>query len=603
MICEGDFCGTGYGSVVLPGDPDSNMALSASPAYGGVDLTWSLPAVNGYAVSFTEVYRSQMNDFNTAIRLASVGGDFYFDKVNPGTLYYYWVRTISINGTFGVVIGPASAAAKPSIDQTIRDLTGKIDAGLLAQSLKTPIENIIPQGQAILKEITDRIAANDALSTALMQVRTGVEDAMTYIQKETIERKDGDGAVVQQMNLIVAAVRDATALIEQEQQVRAGKDEALAQQIQTVYASITTTAGDVAAGLVQQEASVRAQQDEVISRKVDTTYAQIGNDIAAAVRDVTQARVTSEQAIADRISSVASTLDGDIAQVEQHLQTNVQRIDGKVVQLGSLYTIKLTSNGLAGGFGVYNDGTTVQAGWDVDSFWVGRTTTDMKKPFIIQDGQVFINEAVINTLTFDKLRAADGSLVVENGRIKATYLSVQNAIFYGKAQNADGSNYIDFSATGSMIWMKVGNDIELHADGTGSIGRPIIKAPTIVAQGTRYGSWKAFSDSYDAQGNPVSTPGFTVYIDTGVSVSASWSRAAEDMFLASATIARGTSQSQGAAGYSEVSLVIGDGLVNGTPSVPDNRIYIKYVFMPDIGNTANNGTFTATALEWKLVRV
>ncbi|WP_110665208.1 phage tail tip fiber protein [Salinicola halophilus] len=62
---------------------------------------------------------------------------------------------------------------------------------------------------------------------------------------------------------------------------------------------------------------------------------------------------------------------------------------------GSLYTAKLQSNGLIGGFGVYNDGSTVEAGFDVDRFWVGRTNDEKRKPFIIEDGETYLDEVMI----------------------------------------------------------------------------------------------------------------------------------------------------------------------------------------------------------------
>jgi hypothetical protein len=104
-------------------------------------------------------------------------------------------------------------------------------------------------------------------------------------------------------------------------------------------------------------------------------------------------------------------------------------VDGKVTQIGALYTVKVntvTSDGVAlvGGFGIYNDGSTVQAGFDVDEFWVGNTQANKRKPFIISGGVTYIDEAAIEKLTFSKLRDTSGSFIVENGKVKADYLNV-----------------------------------------------------------------------------------------------------------------------------------------------------------------------------------
>ena len=107
------------------------------------------------------------------------------------------------------------------------------------------------------------------------------------------------------------------------------------------------------------------------------------------------------------------------------MSTEISRVDGELENIGARWSVNLNVNGLIGGFGTYNDGNNVQAGWDVDTFWVGRTNENKRKPFIIDGDEVFLDQAVINSLTFSKLRDASGNFVVDsNGRIKATYMQV-----------------------------------------------------------------------------------------------------------------------------------------------------------------------------------
>jgi len=91
----------------------------------------------------------------------------------------------------------------------------------------------------------------------------------------------------------------------------------------------------------------------------------------------------------------------------------------------------------------------------VDTFFVGRTQANKVKPFIIKDGETFIDEAVIQSLTFNKLSAADGSLiftptvyddlgnVTEEGKLKADYINAGNlnvasaAVFSGDVTSED----------------------------------------------------------------------------------------------------------------------------------------------------------------------
>lgn len=357
MSCVGDTCGTGGGNIPKPGDPNNNGVLSATPAFGGIDINWTFPTTNPFAVAYTTIYRSLSNDFNAAILLApQVGGGFYYDPVDPGIEYFYWITFVSINGTVGEVIGPVSAVARSAIEKIIEELTGKIDSGVLAGGLKTEIARIGDINSDLLKEARDRALADAGLSAGVGQVQDIADLAITAVVTETNERKAADAAMVESINLLYAQASGATAAIQEEARVRAEKDLALAQQITTVQ----------------------------------------------------------------------STLDGEIAQVQTTMETKITAVDGKVTSIGALYTAKVNVNGLIGGFGVYNDGTTVEAGFDVDTFWVGRTSANKRKPFIIVGQETFIDEAVINKLTFSKLRAEDGSVIVENGKLKAAYIDADN---------------------------------------------------------------------------------------------------------------------------------------------------------------------------------
>lgn len=322
--CSTNTCGVGSWNGPLPGDPDNNSVLTATPAFGGIDVSWSYPAVNPYAVAHTLLYRGVSSDFNTALLISAVGGSFFYDKSTSPQLiqYYYWIRIVSVNGTVGALIGPASAIAKPTIASVIEGLTGQINAGLLAQSLKTEIDKVTLNEQAITEERVARIAANTAYSSVLLQVQAGVDEAYAVITQEITARQDGESA---------------------------------------------------------------------LAAAINTTQSVLGNNIASA---------------------------------QTTLQTNINTVDGKVTEIGALYTAKVSVNGLIGGFGIYNNGSVIQAGFDVDEFWVGSSQANKRKPFIIVDGTTYIDDAAINKLTFTKLRDESGAVVIEDGKIKANFLQV-----------------------------------------------------------------------------------------------------------------------------------------------------------------------------------
>jgi hypothetical protein len=350
-------CGTGGSNLPKPGDPDNNSILSATPAFGGIDVTWTLPLTNPFAVAYTKVLRSPVENAVSAIEITAEGGSHYYDKLDTDTRYYYWIQIVSVNGTVGDLIGPASAVAMPAIDQVIANLTAKIDAGHLSQALKSQLDQIALLGQAITQESQARSDSETATSTLLTQVQ--------------------------------AAVDNATALLNQEITARTTSDSSLVQSIQTAQ----------------------------------------------------------------------STLGDNLAQVQTSLQTNIDTVGDTVTDIGALYTAQVNVNGLVGGFGVYNDGTSVEAGFDVDTFWIGKTADNKRKPFIIVNGVTYIDDAVIRQLTFDKLKAADGSLIVSGGKVQANYLTVNNAQSDNYLANTRGWS-LKADGSGEVQGLKVRGDVE-----------------------------------------------------------------------------------------------------------------------------------------------
>lgn len=358
FTCGGQVCGTGDWAGPKPGDPDNNVVISAQPAFGGIDVSWTFPGINPHAVAHVILYRSANIEPETMVQLAKVNGTFYFDRSASLTPmeFFYWMRIVSINGTVGPVIGPASSIARDTISDTIKSLTGKIDAGVLSQSLKTDLAKIEINALGITQEILERAQNDDALGASFNEIQAFSEETRALVQNEVLARTEADAAFVNVANTIYAETEEAKTAIQTLSQVVAKADQALAKQI---------------------------------------TAAQ-------------------------------TELNGNISQVETNMQASIKHVDGKVDEIGALYTVKVNVNGLVGGFGVYNDGREVQAGFDVDTFWIGRTNAQLKKPFIVSGDEVFINGAVINKITFNQMRSDDGSLLFAGGKLQVKYIEVDD---------------------------------------------------------------------------------------------------------------------------------------------------------------------------------
>jgi len=376
MSCESGFCGTGDFPGPKPGDPSNSVSLSANVVFGGINVSWSWPTLNSHAVAHTILYRGITPVFANAIQLAIVAGSIFYDQIDipvPIT-YYYWIEIVSVNGTVGATIGPASTTSKPRALATLESLTGQIDESVLAQALKTTIGGITMVNGRVSTEIQDRINANAALLNALNQVQSGSEQAMTFVQEEITQRTEGDNALLTSLTTLSTAVGQNFSLFQNEQILRSGKDSGYA--------------GDFT-----------------------LLFTKVGQN-AAAVQEESKARVDADGALASRMTTTEVAVNGNVATGQIGLSSKIVVLDGKVVEIGSLYTAKVSVNGLIGGFGVHNDGRLVDAGFDVDRFWVGRTGPDRVKPFIIDSGIVYIDKARIRNADIDTLKIAGESITV-----------------------------------------------------------------------------------------------------------------------------------------------------------------------------------------------
>lgn len=378
MNCVEYVCGVDGNRLPKPGDPNLNsITLTATPGFGGVNVNWSYPTLNAHAVSFTRVYRSTTSNYGSSIEIAKAAGSRYFDPVEltDTSTYYYWIRLVSVNGTEGELIGPALCTMESSIGKIIDNLSQEINEGLLAQALRAKIDRI----QLLGEGITNLSKATEADILAMSKVVETLQDS----------------------------VDNANAMITTERLTRISTIDALARELTTLEASFNNSKA-----ILQQEIGVLTSDTESLARAV--TVAQVTADQGlAAFREEQLARVTADNnlvsSIASSISQVESELSGNLAQAKTNLETNISTVNGKVTAIGARYTAQVSVNGLIGGFGIYNNGTSIEAGFDVDKFWIGNSSSK-RKPFIVKNGTVYINDAVIETAKIHNFTTEVGTI-------------------------------------------------------------------------------------------------------------------------------------------------------------------------------------------------
>ena len=428
-------CGTGIDAPIGPGDPgwpeDPNtgsIRLTAVGQPGGIGVRWNYPALNAHSIAHTIIYRGRSDSFSGAAELVYASGNYFFDQDSDKqpTRWYYWIKTVSISGTESGLIGPAYATAISTIDGIIKDLTGEIDAGVLATELRKDIERINLIDMQLIREAAARLSDNAVLMQALADVDAGIAAAQTFILDESFQRVTNDEALASRISLMASALDAGLAsVVDITNTAVTNLDGKITVQADRTTQLSSKLEGDLATATTQIETKITKVGDDVkaATTKVDQLAITTGSELSAAENRLNininrvDNRVTQQ---ASAITSVESSANTNLAQAEQRLTTNITTVDNKVTAIGSMYTMKLSANGLIGGFGVYNNGSTVEAGFDVDKFWIGRTHSDKKKPFIIHNGIVYMNNAMIADLSVDRLKInsypfTNGSAYMSNG--------------------------------------------------------------------------------------------------------------------------------------------------------------------------------------------
>ena len=149
------------------------------------------------------------------------------------------------------------------------------------------------------------------------------------------------------------------------------------------------------------------------------------DDNTAAIKTEQATRVSANLTLAKQTATLAAKVDGNTAAV----QTQATVING----LSAQYMVKLDVNGYVSGYGLYNSGGTSQFLIHADRFAIGRPGVAARYPFIVDNGQVVIDTAVIREgsiqqgkigpISFGKITDAAGNPVTAvGGKLKAQYI-------------------------------------------------------------------------------------------------------------------------------------------------------------------------------------
>ncbi len=207
----------------------------------------------------------------------------------------------------------------------------------------------------------------------------------------------------------------------------------------------------------------------------------------------------------------------------------------------------------------------------------------------IQAGEIRTVHFAPQSVTAEKIAA--GSISADKlavGSLSAVSANL-GTVVAGRAQNFDGSNFVDFNAAGQMPFLKIGGNVSILANGEGYFSRRIISEPDIVASGV----WSGNSGWIYPNGVGL------IVIDTGMNTPGAWSDFPASVYEAAATISAGQQQGGGGTGYNYCRIVTGDGISSGGGGgYIDNRIYVLFLYFH-----FGAGPVLIEQIKWKVARI
>lgn len=174
-----------------------------------------------------------------------------------------------------------------------------------------------------------------------------------------------------------------------------------AKETDALGARLTEVKGftDDSLAILQEEIKTQAEENSAVGQYVNILMTEVDEN-KAAVETEKEARIDEDKALAKSLEKIDIELNGNEVLGEAGLRGMVNELTGEVY---GMWTAKVETNGLIGGFGLANDGTTVEAGFDVDRFWIGRSSNDSESggrpkdgyyPFLISDNDIAFNGKV-----------------------------------------------------------------------------------------------------------------------------------------------------------------------------------------------------------------
>ena len=380
--------GGGYDPTLDTTPPPAPTGVKASGAVRNIILEWDGPPSTYRNHAYAEIWRSSTSNLNDAAQIGQSGSTMYVDNVGEGQTRYYWIRFVSHANVTGpwhaAADNGAQAATAIDVGYTLGLIEGQIRETHLYSTLGARINLIDSSGPGSVNARVSGVQAQvDAINAELAEIAnlSAYDAGATYAAGDLVTyagslyrallattgnlptntgywEKVGDYA-----SLGEAVAAHAAQLEDHETRVTSAEGAITAEaEARTLLA--TQVGSNTAA--IQAEAQTRATETGALAEQITTVVASYGaadaatltsakgyaDSAAAAALAAAQAAVQTEStvradavgALAEQITTVSTTVDGNTSAI----QTQATAIDGLYAQ----YTIKVQAGNIVGGIGL-----------------------------------------------------------------------------------------------------------------------------------------------------------------------------------------------------------------------------------------------------------
>ena len=271
----------------------------------------------------------------------------------------------------------ATANGLNSLTSTVETLDGKVKA------TSEKVDGVYALVKTDSAGDTSGSAGDSTSSAGAWSIMSAVaeRDFAQSVRTDTVEAKVADNAA--KIVDVSTAAADATS--------------AVATRVTQLSAKVDTNAATF-----KSETTALAEADNALSSRIETAQAQTLNNAAAIQAEVT-ARTNADSAMGRRVDTVQASV-GDVTASVQQVSQAVADVNGKVT---AQTTIKAQTT--AGGRTVMA-GLSIAAGDTAEILAfaqrfaiIDEVTGQLRAPFVVSGGQVFINYAMIDTAFIQNL--------------------------------------------------------------------------------------------------------------------------------------------------------------------------------------------------------